>query len=103
MLEGRVLHDRRRFADHLDRWRPRALQALKRPIWTVWISLYRQAFGIAFFVWLFVGVFHLNEIGVWFGIAAAVTTGLMISMVIASRVAAESIGGLWRASAPRGA
>ena len=78
------------------------LQALKRPIWSVWISLYRQAFGIAFFVWLFVGVFQFSEIGVWFGVAAAVTTGLMISMVIASRVASESIGGLWRESARRG-
>ncbi len=75
------------------------LQALKRPAWSVWISLYRQAFGIAFFVWLFVGVFRLGEIGVWFGVAAAVTTGLMIAMVIASRVASESIGGLWRARA----
>ena len=79
------------------------LQALKRPIWSVWISLYRQAFAIAFFVWLFVGVFHFSEIGVWFGVAAAVTTGLMISMVIASRVASQNIGGLWRAAEPRDA
>ncbi|CAN0490005.1 unnamed protein product, partial [Hapterophycus canaliculatus] len=29
------------------------LQAAKRPIWSLWISLYRQAFGVAFFVWLY--------------------------------------------------
>ena len=71
------------------------LQALKRPVWTVWIGLYRQAFGIAFFVWLFVGVLQFNETGVWYGVAAAVTTGLLISLLIASRVATQSIGGLW--------
>ena len=27
------------------------LQALKRPVWSVWIGLYRQGFGIAFFAW----------------------------------------------------
>ena len=72
------------------------LQALKRPVWTVWIGLYRQAFGVAFFVWLFVGVLQFNETGVWYGVAAAVTTGLLISLLIASRVATQSIGGLWR-------
>lgn len=72
------------------------LQALKRPIWTVWISLYRQAFGIAFFVWLFIGVWDFSEIGVWFGVACAVLTGLAVAMAIAAQVARREIGGLWR-------
>ncbi|MEM7320868.1 MAG: MATE family efflux transporter, partial [Pseudomonadota bacterium] len=78
------------------------LQALKRPIWTVWISLYRQAFGVAFFVWLFVGVWEFSEIGVWFGVACAVITGWAVAMGIATWVARHEIGGLWqtRQSAP---
>ena len=76
------------------------LQALKRPIWTVWISLYRQAFGIAFFVWLFVGVWNFTEIGVLFGVACAVLSGWAVAMYVATRVARAEIGGLWQ---PRGA
>jgi len=81
------------------------LQALKRPVWSVWIGLYRQGFGIAFFVWIFVGLFGFDETGVWLGVAVAVTTGLMIALAITSRVAKRSIGGLWRKTgeASRGA
>ena len=76
------------------------LQALKRPIWTVWISLYRQGFGIAFFVWLFVGVWNFSEIGVWFGVACAVLTGLLFALTVATKVANSEMGGLWRSRAP---
>ncbi len=72
------------------------LQALKRPVWTVWIGLYRQGFGIAFFVWIFVGLLAFDETGVWLGVASAVTTGLLIALAITSRVANQSIGGLWQ-------
>ncbi len=74
------------------------LQALKRPIWTFWISVYRQGFGVAFFVWLLVGVLGMDVWGVWLGIGLAVSTGWALSLVIAQRVAAQEIGGL-RASA----
>lgn len=77
------------------------LQALKRPMATVWISLYRQGFGIAFFIWLFVGVWGFDEHGVWFGVACAVISGLGLSLWIASRVAAQEMGGLWRGPAKR--
>lgn len=70
------------------------LQALKRPIWTVWISLYRQGFGVAFFVWLFVGVWGFPEIGVWFGLACAVTTGWLLSMIIAQGRSRQALDGL---------
>ena len=72
------------------------LQALKRPVWTVWIGLYRQAFGVAFFVWVFVGVLQFNEVGVWLGVAMSVATGAVLSLVIVSRVAKQCIGNLWR-------
>jgi Na+-driven multidrug efflux pump len=72
------------------------LQALKRPIWTFWIGVYRQAFGVAFFVYVYVMLFHAGVMGVWFGIATAVVTGLMISLVVAEYVAKDTIGGLLR-------
>ncbi len=77
------------------------LQALKRPVWSVWIGLYRQGFGIAFFAWIFVGVWGFNEAGVWYGTAAAVSSGWAIAMVIAARLARRDIGGLWTGSTDR--
>jgi putative MATE family efflux protein len=70
------------------------LQALKRPIWTTWISLYRQGFGVAFFIWLYIGVIGLDVWGVWFGIGTAVSTGWLIALFVANRVALAEIGGL---------
>lgn len=70
------------------------LQALKRPIWTLWISIYRQGFGVAFFVWLYISVIGMDVWGVWIGIATAVTTGWAIAMLVTARIADEEIGGL---------
>ncbi len=72
------------------------LQALQRPIWTLWISLYRQGFGIAFFVWMFIGVLDFSVWGVWFGIATAVTSGWIIALLVTNGVARQEIGGLFR-------
>lgn len=70
------------------------LQALQRPIWTLWISIYRQGFGVAFFIWVFIGVMGFDVWGVWFGIATAVTSGWLIALYVANRVAKQHIGGL---------
>ncbi len=70
------------------------LQALKRPIWTLWISVYRQGFGVAFFIWLLVGVIGMDVWGVWLGIGIAVSTGWVIALLVAARVARQEIGGL---------
>ncbi|PUB12041.1 MATE family efflux transporter [Yoonia sediminilitoris] len=75
------------------------LQALKRPLSTVWISLYRQGFGVAFFIWLFVGVWGFDERGVWLGVACAVISGFGLSLWIATRVARQEMDGLFRRSA----
>lgn len=75
------------------------LQALKRPIWTLWISIYRQGFGVGFFVWVLVGVVGMDVWGVWLGIGIAVSTGWVIALVIAARVARQEIGGLRSPSA----
>jgi len=70
------------------------LQAMKRPIWTLWISVYRQGFGVAFFIWLLIGLFDMDVWGVWLGIAIAVSTGWLIALAIAAHVARQEIGGL---------
>ncbi|MEC7048935.1 MAG: MATE family efflux transporter [Pseudomonadota bacterium] len=70
------------------------LQALKRPIWTFWIGVYRQAFGVAFFSYAYVVWGGFGVLGVWFGIATAVISGGLISLIVAEYVARGSIGGL---------
>ncbi|MDG1531976.1 MAG: MATE family efflux transporter [Paracoccaceae bacterium] len=70
------------------------LQALKRPIWTLWISIYRQGFGVAFFIWLLIGVFGMDVWGVWLGIGLAVSTGWVLAIFITANVAKQEIGGL---------
>jgi len=72
------------------------LQAVKRPIWSVWIGLYRQVFGIAFFGYLFVRLLDWGTWGVWFGIMVSVFTGFILSSLITYRVAGNLIGGLRR-------
>ena len=39
------------------------LQAPQKPVWTLWIGIYRQAFGVAFFVWIHVRWFNLGVTG----------------------------------------
>ena len=74
------------------------LQALKKPIWTLWISIYRQGFGVAFFIWVFIGLLDFTVWGVWLGIAAAVTSGWVLSLCVAQSVARKTIGGLLKAA-----
>ena len=70
------------------------LQALKRPIFVLWISIYRQGFGVAIFVWLFLTLRGWDIWSVWFGIGTSVLTGLILSLIIVQRVSATEIGGL---------
>ncbi len=72
------------------------LQALKRPIFTLWIGIFRQGIGIAGFCGLFVYVFGMDSWGVWLGIAASVALGLILAMAVVTRVAKKEIGGLFR-------
>jgi putative MATE family efflux protein len=71
------------------------LQALQKPIWTLWIGLYRQGIAVALFVWLFVRVFGFDIWGVWFGVALAVISGWALAMWVLRRVAQQVIGGLF--------
>ncbi len=70
------------------------LQALKKPVYTLWISLYRQGFGVAFFIWLLVYLIGMDVWGVWLGIGAAVSSGWAIAIWLTVRITKEKIGGL---------
>lgn len=70
------------------------LQALKRPIYTLWISIYRQGFGVAFFIWVFIALLDFDVWGVWLGIATAVSTGWVMALFVAVKVAERQMGGL---------
>ena len=70
-------------------------QAFKRPIYTLWIGIYRQGIGVALFGWIYVTMFDLGYFGVWIGIATAVTTGFLLSLVLLERLAGPLIGGLF--------
>ncbi len=72
------------------------LQAFKKPIWTLWIGIYRQGFGVAFFSYIYVMLFDWGVWGVWLGIATSVLTGFVLSLIITERVARPLIGGLFR-------
>ena len=70
------------------------LQALKQPIYTLWISIYRQGFGVAFFIWVFISLLGFDVWGVWLGIGVAVSSGWVIALFVAAKVAEREIGGL---------
>ena len=70
------------------------LQSFKQAIWTLWISVYRQGFAVGFFVWMFISFLDFGVQGVWFGIATAVTSGWVMSLIIVSNVAKTQMGGL---------
>ena len=71
------------------------LQAFKRPMYTLWIGIYRQGFGIAVFCAIFVILLDWGSWGVWFGIAASVFTGFLLALRITWSVANREIGGLF--------
>ncbi|MFK7744963.1 MAG: MATE family efflux transporter [Roseobacter sp.] len=68
------------------------LQGLKRPVWTLWISVYRQGIGVALFIWLFIAVFDFDVWGVWFGIATAVSSGWVLALAVAWLVGRQQLG-----------
>ena len=72
------------------------LQAFKKPMMTLWIGIYRQAFGVAFFSFIFVRVLDWGVWGVWIGIATSVVTGFVLSLIITEKVAGPLIGGLFK-------
>ncbi|MEM9009911.1 MAG: MATE family efflux transporter [Pseudomonadota bacterium] len=75
-------------------------QALKRPLWPVYIGLYRQIAAIAAFGWIYVVWLDLGTWGVWLAIFTAVSTGFVLAGVVTLRIAGNRIGGLSPAAQP---
>ena len=71
------------------------LQAVKRPYGVFFVGLFRQGFGIAFFIWIFISVYNFGVLGVWLGVSVSVIIGGFLSLIIAYRVGRIEIGGLW--------
>ncbi|MEL0166443.1 MAG: MATE family efflux transporter, partial [Alphaproteobacteria bacterium] len=70
------------------------LQALKKPVWTLFIGIYRQAFGVAFFSYLYIYHLGFGVVGIWYGIATSVLTGFLLSLALTNYAARPIIGGL---------
>ena len=71
------------------------LQAMKKSLLTLVISVYRQGFGVFVFCWLFVRVLDFGIWGIWIGIGTAVLTGFVLSLYLMERAARQTIGGLF--------
>ena len=73
------------------------LQAFKRPAITLFVTIYREIFGMALFPPLFVVVLGPGTLGVWLGVAAGVVTACFLALIITMKVSREEMGGLFRA------
>lgn len=62
------------------------LQGVRKPGYIFWIGMYRQGFGVAFFVWIFIAILGFDVWGVWLGIAGAVLTGWALALAVAHHV-----------------
>ena len=73
------------------------LQAFKRPAITLFVTMYREVFGMAIFPAVFVVALGLGTLGIWLGAAVSVVTACLLALFITMRVSHEEIGGLFRA------
>ncbi|MEL7114330.1 MAG: MATE family efflux transporter [Pseudomonadota bacterium] len=62
-------------------------QALQRADIPLWIGLYRRGFGLAIFIWIFIGPLEFNELGVWYAHLVAVLTGWILAVALLWRIA----------------
>ncbi len=74
------------------------LQGLKRPMFAIWIGLYRQIAAPILVFWLLAYGLNLGTLGIWMGIAAVTISGAVVSeiyvrRVVAGRLAAEQSQG----------
>ncbi len=72
------------------------LQAFKRPVSTLIVSIYQEIFAVTLFVGVFVLVLEMDARGVWLGVSASVITACFLALFTTMRVAREEIGGLFR-------
>lgn len=62
------------------------LQGLKRPMFALWMGLYRQIAAPVIVFWLLAFVFDLRTTGIWLGIALVTASGALISEIYTRRV-----------------
>ncbi|MFT5122037.1 MAG: putative MATE family efflux protein [Kiritimatiellia bacterium] len=76
-----------------------ALQGMKRPMYAIWIGLYRQLFAPVLIIYLLTQVFHMGVSGVWWGVfivtwsAAVFTWWYMRRVLNTYMVAAQTDSG----------
>lgn len=57
-----------------------ALQGLKRPLYAIWIGLYRQILAPIFFFWLFAVVLDWRLLGIWWGVFTITWSAAVITL-----------------------
>jgi putative MATE family efflux protein len=57
-----------------------ALQGIKRPLYAVWIGIYRQIVAPILVFWLLVKVLHLGIDGIWWGIFAVTWSAAVVTV-----------------------
>jgi putative MATE family efflux protein len=63
-----------------------ALQGIKRPMFAVWIGLYRQIVAPFVLFWAVTRVFHFGLLGIWWGIFAITWSAAIFTIFYARRI-----------------
>ncbi len=66
-----------------------ALQGIKRPMYAIWIGLYRQIVAPAIVFYALVKIFHLGIDGVWWGVLGVTWSAAMFTLIYARHVLAK--------------
>ena len=72
------------------------LQVFQRPAVAFGITLFRELFGVAGFVALFVVAWEMKTLGIWLGVAASVVTAGLLTLIVTTIIARKQIGGLFQ-------
>lgn len=63
-----------------------ALQGIKRPMYAIWIGLYRQIVAPAIVFYALVKIFHLGIDGIWWGVLGVTWSAAIITVIYAKAV-----------------
>jgi len=63
-----------------------ALQGMKRPLYALWIGLYRQIVAPAILFWSLIHVFETGLTGIWWGIFAVTWSAALFTLFYARRL-----------------
>ena len=66
-----------------------ALQGIKRPMYAIWIGLYRQIVAPVIIFYLLTKIFHLGLDGIWWGIFIVTWSAAIVTVWYARRVLAR--------------